>query len=152
MARLKRNLILVPAAVFSIAGVLSLFPSPAAALDDVKCQAWADEIKNRVLDIVNDTTDFEQGTIRGNNDCPNLCEFEADGNEISVTPYLRIPAGVLAATVTDIVTSPGDKLYGTNVQGTVAFFCAGGNVVVGVGHPAPTSCGTEYTEICRPSQ
>jgi hypothetical protein len=145
-------------AVVIFAGVLSLLTSPALALDNAKCEAWAKEIRGRVEDI-RDDPDFVLGTIRGNGNCPNLCENEQDGNDISVSPFLRQPAGILAATIIDILTSPGDRIYGTNLQGMSAFFCVVPEIdannftkaIVAVGHSSPTDCATAFTEICRVS-
>ena len=158
-SRIKRSFLLGSAVViFSVAGVLSLLTPPALALDDAKCEAWAKEIRGRVEDIKDDP-DFVLGTIRGNSNCPNLCENEPDGNDVSVSPFLRQPAGVLAATITEIITSPGDKVFGSNIQGLSAFFCVVPQTdpynfteaIVAVGHPTPTDCGGEWVQICRTS-
>lgn len=154
-SKIKRSFFFLLTAVI-LAGVLSLLTSPAQALTDAKCEAWAKEIKGRVEDI-RDDPDFVLGTIRGNSDCPNLCENEQDGNSVSVSPFLRQASGVLAATITEIITSPGDRIFGNNVQGISAFFCVVPQidpnnfteVIVSSGHPAPTNCGSAYTEICR---
>jgi hypothetical protein len=141
-----------------IAGVLSLLTTTALAFDDAKCESWAKEIKARVEDISNDPG-FEQGVIRNNSNCPNLCANEQDGNDLRITPFLRKPVGVLAATITEILTSSGDKFFGGFQQGITAFFCVVPQtdpnnfteVIVAAGHHAPTDCGTGWTEICRTS-
>lgn len=154
----KRHFILILAGIIlSIAGVFSLFASSALALTDAQCEAWALEIKNRVEEIANDP-DFVPGTSRGNSPCPNLCLVpDPEDAQYTVNPFLREPAGVLAATIIDVLNSPGDTIFGANVQGISAFFCAQvvnqttnfTSAVVAVGHSAPTSCGTGFTEVCR---
>lgn len=156
-SKIKRSFFFLLTAVI-LAGVLSLLTSPAQALTDAQCEAWAKEIKGRVEDVKDDP-DFTPGTIRGNSDCPNLCENEQNGNDISVSPFLRQPAGVLAATITDILTSPGDTVFINGQYGTAAFFCVVPEIdannfreaIVGIAHPTPTSCGTGFTQICRTS-
>lgn len=156
MQRKRHFIFILLAVVVSIGGVFSLIVSPAPALDDARCEAWAKEIKGRTEEI-RDDPDFILGTVRGNSNCPNLCEDEQDGNSVTISPFLRQPAGVLAATITEILTSPGDKLFGPTFEGISAFFCVVPQIdaynfteaVVAAGHPAPTDCGTGYTEICR---
>lgn len=156
--RKRHSISILAGVIVSVAGMFSLFTSSALALTAAQCEAWAQEIKNRVEEIANDP-EFSLGIVRGNSNCPNLCENEPDSNDVSVSPFLREPAGVLAATITEIITSPGDKIFGGNVQGISAFFCVVPQTdpynfteaIVAVGHPAPTDCGADYTEICRAS-
>ncbi|MFQ5853932.1 MAG: hypothetical protein ACE5JU_25515 [Candidatus Binatia bacterium] len=168
----KRCLTVILAGVIvSVGGVLSLLTSPARALDDIKCKAWAQEIKGRTEDLAQDP-DIGQGSVKANT-CPNLClvddantEVDERLTDLKVTPFLR-QAGqgpsILAATITEFLDAPlgaggqptGDKAFVTGSFGPGAFFCADvnntGNItsaVVAIAHPAPTTCGTGYTEIC----
>jgi hypothetical protein len=163
MARLKQNLILSLAAVFSIAGVLSLFTSPALAFDVAKCKAWAQEIKGRAEDLFSDP-DFDPGTPPNNTGCPNLCPNEGLAF-FKNSSRIRDPGGVLAARITDLFTDnpalggmfTGDKIFATGQFGVVAFFCDAmdemsddfTSVVVGAEHFTPTGCNTDYQKICE---
>ncbi len=157
MAKLKHRLILALAAVFSMAGVLSLLTSPAlAAMPDAKCEAWALEIKGRTKDIEDDTENFDPLHLSNTFGCKNLCEG-VELRNLDGTRFLRSTSGLLAAAIIDIVDTPGDRSFSTGLYGTIAFFCAKDqtkypnkwtDVVVGVQNPDASACGTEYRPIC----
>ena len=142
MAKFKRRLILALAAVFSFAGVFSLFPSPtlASPISPATCRIRAEDIQARVEE---DALEADITNTFGNT-CPNFCKAGEPGENISGEAFLRVPgqnqappsAGEGVLTSTRAVYPGGEVLYGLT-PGRVAFFCADGSVVLAVNQPGP---------------
>ncbi len=165
MAKLKHCLILALAAVFSMAGLLTLLTSPAlaAAMSPDKCRNRALEIKGATLDEGENPGDILFPT---DNKCTNLCT--GTDEDIHITVFRRFigQSGALgltafiwefftdAPTGTDVPT--GDVMYSDSLYGTVAFFCQEGatNEIVrlGVNRPGPPASCPVISQICTDAQ
>lgn len=140
MAKLKHCLILALAAVFSMAGLLTLLTSPALAappMSNDACLNKALRIRDRAIDDANDSDQSLRRTASGVV-CPNLCDDPDGGMTESITSELfkRQPGNTPEPLITAYISpypspfppedplEPFDLAYSASFPfGQVAYFC-----------------------------